>query len=136
MAKRKKGVFQKGPDERRGHGGARPGAGRKPNWFKEQCAEIFDRARALEYIEKVITDVKVKPHVTMSGETVMTTADVKEHLMAIEMLKEWAHGKSPLPLRATDGNDADVGGVILLPVQAAGRAGVVIDGRNHPSKSQ
>lgn len=38
--------FKPGPDPRRGKGGARPGAGRKPSWFKELCEEEMQKNKA------------------------------------------------------------------------------------------
>lgn len=48
-------TFNKGPDERRGKGGARAGAGRPPNWFRALAREKLDKLNMIENLGKIGT---------------------------------------------------------------------------------
>jgi hypothetical protein len=73
-----------------GRGGHREGAGRKPDWFKQKCADLFEKHKLAEYVAKV-----------GSGEE--PDADVKDRLKACDMLKDWGIGKTdqPITIRAS-----------------------------------
>lgn len=119
--------FKKGEDDRRAHGGAREGAGRKPNWFKQRCREIIEESDGLQFMGDVLSGKDRKPFVTMSGEKGFGPCSPFERMAAMEKLKEWGYGKTPLPLRATD-EEGKPQGLIILPAQNMGRAGVVVNG--------
>lgn len=68
-----------------GHGGARPGAGRKPEWFGVQCREIFEKHEILGFIAGVAVGAEKK-------------AMIRDRLRAAEMLKDWGYGKVTKPI--------------------------------------
>ena len=124
--------FKRGYDPRRGPGGFRAGAGRKPDWLKMACRRVMeeggDDLGRIAFLAAVVRGEKVKPVSTMQG-IVMSECGPREKMEALDRLKEWGYGKTPLPIRATDEDGKTVGGVIILPAQSAGRAGIVVDGR-------
>jgi hypothetical protein len=83
-----------------GKGGKRPGAGRPPEWLRDKCREIIDRQELIDFVGNVAAGLPFK---AMIGSTEMkVSADVKERLKAVEMLKEWGFGKAAQPLTGAD----------------------------------
>lgn len=114
------------PGHKQAPGGAREGAGRKPDWFKERCRQILEETKALDFLASVIRGDEIKPHISMTGDVALVPPDLEDRMKAIDRIKEWGHGKTPLPVRATDEDGEDIGGVILLPVQSSGKAGTIL----------
>ncbi len=82
--------YKRGDGVRRGKGGTRPGAGRKPEWFGVQCREIFEKREILDFIAGVAVGTEEK-------------AMIRDRLRAAEMLKEWGYGRSTLPVAVNEG---------------------------------
>ncbi len=124
MARPRGNPFPEGNKE--AHGGARPGAGRKPNWLKEKCQKLFEETKVLDFLAQILRHEEVKPHVDMFGKTHMVKPALADWFEAVDRVKDWGFGKTPLPVRATDEDGEDVGGVIFLPVQSSGKAGTIL----------
>lgn len=85
-------------------GGARPGAGRPPNWYRDICAELLEKNKLFEYRAKVAMGEKVEVSLTagkdgVKSEAVEPKADTR--LQAIRDLEYTAFGKPPQALQVT-----------------------------------
>ncbi len=84
-----------------GTGGARKGAGRKPEWFSNRCKDLFEKGKLLDFVKDVAKGIEHEQKVTSgpSGpEITETKPQIKDRLRATEMLKEWGYGKSVQPI--------------------------------------
>jgi hypothetical protein len=87
-------------------GGARPGAGRKTNAFKDKAARILDRAKGLEYLGRVLegkefVEKEVLPKGAPAPIQVKEFPDHTARMMAFDRLKGTAHGKDRQEIELT-----------------------------------
>lgn len=71
------------------------GGGRKPDWFKNRCDEIFRDEELLEFVAAVAkgnTFAQLHP-----AGVIDAPPTIKNRLEAVQMLKEWAYGKDDTP---------------------------------------
>lgn len=97
-------ALKKGYDPNRAKGGARKNAGRHPDWLKEKCQKIIERAKLVEFLESVATG---KMFTQPGGEdTIVAPAPIRERIKATEILFDRCYGKVPQPTEIT-GKDGD-----------------------------
>lgn len=82
--------FKKG--DKFGHGGARPGSGRPPNWFKERCKELGYTIDTPELWAKVAQGIQIHKDLPLK------MSDVIE---ASKLLTEYGEGKAFQPSEVT-----------------------------------
>src|SRR3990167_4054330 len=111
-----------------GHGGKRPGAGRKSDYFREKCRDMLRSKDALKFIDEVVRGVKIEPHVSDGG-VVYTEPGVMARTKMLEFLRETGEGKPASVLDMGDGDHVFLG-VIRIPQKDLGKAGKVEDGKN------
>lgn len=75
------------------HGGARPGAGRKPGWLADKCQEVIDKHKLYDWLGSVAAGLETEERITKDG-VVRVGACVHDRLKALEMLMDRAHGKA------------------------------------------
>lgn len=99
------GTFKKG---QQGLGGKRDGAGRPPDWLQDKCKSLLDKHKLIDFVAGVASGEEVERSVTQFGKVFYHVAGVKERLRAVEMLKDWAYGKSPqnVSLQASESLEA------------------------------
>lgn len=85
--------FKKG--HKLGHGGARLGAGAKPDWFKARCREMASSPRFLDWAQDVLDGKEVSVRITGEGGIVMTPPTVGERMLVWEKVKDTGFGKPP-----------------------------------------
>ena len=78
-------MFKKG--NKYAKGGARSGAGRPRNEFRELCKKAFDEVEALALVKSIIVG---KKYPSALGDM---PAKPETRLEAVKTLKEWGHGK-------------------------------------------
>lgn len=91
--------YGKGSTQKKGRGGARPGSGSKPNWYKDLCSELFKRHHLTEFVADVaagkpVEDI-VRYHFDMRKKKYRTIvqrvrADAKVRLEAVRDLRDGA----------------------------------------------
>lgn len=98
-------------------GGKRQGAGRTPDWLKEKCKSLLDKKRLIDFVGDVAAGEPVQAYFGSKDadgrqhKTEATvSADVKERLRAVEMLKEWGFGKSSQPIE----HSGDIGSKLFI----------------------
>jgi hypothetical protein len=74
------------------HGGFREGAGRKPEWFKNKCAQLASSRAFFSFAIKVFKGQNVEPRVTRTG-IIYTEASVGDKVYLWEKLSAYAYGK-------------------------------------------
>lgn len=89
--------FKKGDPRCNREGGARPGAGRPPNWFKERCKALVDRKETLDFLQSVLDGGAVQPRF-VDGEMVLGTADVNDRIKVFVELAQFAGYKKSTEL--------------------------------------
>ena len=63
-------LFQ--PGHKFAKGGKRPGAGRPPNWFREQCRDALERSGLVGRMEEIATgNAKIKNVIVVNGKKVI-----------------------------------------------------------------
>lgn len=81
------------------HGGKREGAGRKPDWLRDQCKKLVDRHQLLEFLANVAAGIETQQVVVKSGphnsDIEEIPCDTKDRLHAVEMLLDRGYGKAP-----------------------------------------
>lgn len=75
------------------HGGAREGAGRKPDWFREKCATLASSPKFFEFAEKVFNGDLVEPKITKEGRGIYMEASVSSKIYLWEKLAAYGFGK-------------------------------------------
>lgn len=85
-------------------GGARDGAGRPPDWLKEEILKIGDPLEIIRFYHRVATGEDLEQVVTDSGESVSVPASVKDRLRAAELFLDRAIGKVPQGMEVTGAN--------------------------------
>lgn len=92
---------QSGNPVGREKGGKSPGSGRFPDQFKAKCQQVLARGnwKILDFLEDVAMGEPFveKISIVSTGALVEKTihsAEIKDRLKAIEMLKDWSVGKS------------------------------------------
>lgn len=81
------------------NGGARKGAGRKPEWLKEKCQKLLEDNKLYEFL----SDVAKGETFTMPGGedgTILSPAPIRDRLKAVEIIMDRAFGKSIQPVDA------------------------------------
>lgn len=113
--------FEKGPDARRGKGGKRSHAGRKPDLFKAKCAELACSAKFFEFAKDVFANKDVEPRLTKDGDVITMPASVEAKTYLWDKLAEWGFGKA-LKVQALDkdGNPAAGGAYSIVVVEKSG----------------
>src|ERR1051326_6542083 len=109
--------FKPGPDDRRGKGGARPGAGRKPDAFKAKLREIAGSPKALKFLKDAIEGERVDARM-VEGAWIWAPASAGTRAQIWESVHDRGFGKpvSLLEMQDQDGNVAPARA--LLPGQA------------------
>lgn len=79
-------AFQKG--NKHGKGGAKPGAGRPSNEFRELCAQALDEVKGIDFVKAVVAGVKFESPFGKSE------AKPETRLEAVKWLADRAHGKA------------------------------------------
>jgi hypothetical protein len=74
-------------------GGARKGAGRKPDWFKAECARILDQHKLLEFMGRVASGQETETHIDAMRNVHEIPAKMSDRIKAVEFLADRAHGK-------------------------------------------
>lgn len=97
-------------------GGARKGAGRKPDWLRSECARIIDQHKLLEFVGRVASGDETETHVTKDGDVVDVAPRISDRLKAVEFLTDRAHGK---PMQAVEVAGKD-GGPISWVIKVQG----------------
>lgn len=82
------------PPKTRPHGGKRDGAGRPPDWLKQQCQKIVDRSKLLDLLDRIANGEESESHVTKDGDVVEIPMSGMVRLKATEMLLDRAYGKT------------------------------------------
>ena len=75
-------------------GGARPGAGRPSDWFREQAQKALEEAKGLEFMRDVASGVEFPQLATSEGEVINLPPPLKERRAAVEWLADRAHGRA------------------------------------------
>lgn len=119
-----KASFQNGPDDRRGKGGYRKGAGRKPDWFKRKMEEIAGNGEAIKFLRDMVSG-KIKDFVVHGADGRLIEVPVT----AVHRLKAWAEaadrgfGKAAQALAISNPDGSKL--VLEVPVRSQGEAGQV-----------
>lgn len=92
-------AFEKG--HKLAPGGARPGAGRTPDWLKARCQEIVDKVKVIEFLGSVVAGEDVEQAVGDQGEVIRVPASVRDKIKASEILLDRAYGKVGQPVDIT-----------------------------------
>ena len=86
-------------------GGARPGAGRPPNEFREWLGDLIHSPKARKRFEKILNDEQdAETLVTSEGVEVPTRAKGVTYLQAYELGLAYEKGKPNQPLSNPDGS--------------------------------
>lgn len=101
-----------GPGNKFGKGGAKPGAGRTPEWLAQKCQKIIEKHKLIDFLGElasgkytevvIVNDKKTKMRRSASGEV---------RLKALAMLTDRGFGKAP--------ENLTVAGVLNLHVTVA-----------------
>lgn len=75
------------------NGGYRKGAGRKPDWYKAECARILDQHKLLEFIGRVAAGEEPEQHLDKEGVIYELRPKISDRIKAVEFLADRAHGK-------------------------------------------
>lgn len=78
-----------------------PGSGRTPDWLKQKCQEIVDRAKVVEFLADVVNGSDVEQAVGGEGEVIRVPAAVRDRIKAAEILLDRGYGKPGQPLDVT-----------------------------------
>ena len=90
--------FKKGEN-----GGARGGAQRRSgppmNWLRDECQKFLRKDKLLEFLVEVASGEPVEKVKLPGGQITQTkiSAEIKDRLRAIEMIKDWGFGKAVQP---------------------------------------
>lgn len=103
--------FNSGKDQRRAQGGAREGAGRPSNEFRELCAEALKDVQGIDFVKSLVAGVK------FDGPFGMSPAKPETRFEAVKWLAERAYGKAVQPVSGEDG------GPITIKVVSYGNNG-------------
>lgn len=102
MKTRKPGTFEKGNRASVGN----KGGGRPADWFKAKCLAILEKPEVLGFLSDCATGKDIDQRINDNGECLKVPASVKDRQHAIEMLKDWAIGKTPQAVELT-GKDGE-----------------------------
>ena len=72
-------------------------SGRKPEWFREACADIINKEKLIDFVGRVAAGREVEERL-IKGETggheiVTVSVCIQDRLAAFKMLAEWGVGK-------------------------------------------
>ena len=84
--------------------------GRKPNWFREKCADIIVEENMLDFVKRVAKGDESEERMTKYGGIVQVKASIDSRMGAVKFLAEYAVGK---PVQAVTGPD---GGPLTVTV--------------------
>lgn len=93
-------------------GGFRKNAGRKPDWFKAECARIMDKHKLLEFMGRVAAGEETELHFDAMRNVHEIPAKMSDRIKAVEFLADRAHGK---PAQAVELGGKD-GGPLTVTV--------------------
>ena len=86
-------------------GGARAGSGRKPDEFKQWCADLLENKKTRKFIEDLVTGQPIEEKVLdgPDGEPqkILVSAPAAARQKAIEFVASYALGKPPQALEVT-----------------------------------
>lgn len=105
------------PGNKAGSGGARAGAGRKPEWLTAKCKAIVEDKRLIDFLADVASGKKVDVHVTGTGLVVKVPASIKDRREALNTLLERGYGKPAQELV----HSGEVSGRFVLVCPEAGK---------------
>lgn len=100
--------FQKG--HKFAKGGARPGSGRKPSWFKELCQDKMRKHKLIEIAVNIAIGKPEDEFITDQGECIPHRAKANVRLEAIKFITEHGVGK---PNQAIE-HSGNTGGVNIF----------------------
>lgn len=81
---------------KRANGGYRPGAGRKPDWFKAECRKLATSKKTLAFLKSVVEGDPVEEKKVFEGQeavTVLVSASVDARIRAWNSLMDRGFGK-------------------------------------------
>lgn len=106
-------------------GGARIGAGRKPDKFKKWLKNLVNDPKSQARLKKILQDAEdADEKITDQGVCVPTRAKADTYLRALELAWQYDRGKPVSVLETPDGSVvAPV--VVVLPAQTKGKVGQV-----------
>ena len=104
-----------------GKGGARPGAGRKPDWFKKKCQQLATSPKAIRFLQAMINGDPIEEKMQMGPAKdpvkIMVSASPESRVKAWATVCERGFGKAPQDVKV-GGEIVHKHGVILLPANA------------------
>lgn len=83
--------FEKG--NKLAKGGARPGAGRKPDWFKEEMQKLATTDKAVKFLKDCIEGEDVDEFITDQGECIPHRAKADTRIRAWEAVADRGFGR-------------------------------------------
>jgi hypothetical protein len=92
-------------------GGAREGAGRHPDWFREQCRIALSDAKGVEFARDVLAGKEFPQLATGEGEVIPLPPALKDRLKALEWLTDRGYGKANQTMEVTGANGDPLHGV-------------------------
>lgn len=92
-------------------GGKREGAGRPPDWLRQECQK--HAPNLIEFLAKVANGSDVEQAVGAEGEVISVPAAVRDRIKATEILLNRGYGMPNQPLSGPDGNELN-----LVPTDA------------------
>lgn len=93
-------------------GGRRPGAGAKPNWFKELCQDLYKKNKLAERAALIAIGADVDAFITEQGEVIPHQARANVQLDAIRYLGENGFGKPAQAVEHSGEMGIDIFGLI------------------------
>lgn len=89
------------PGNKHGKGGAKPNAGRNPDWLREKCRAIFEKEKLAEFMGDVAAGKEFPQLATSEGEVLSLPPSLKDRRAATEWLAERGFGKVAQELQHT-----------------------------------
>lgn len=104
-------------------GGYRPGAGRKPDWFKAKMRQIASRKESIEFIEGCIDGKKVD-RIVHEGKIIPAPPPANVKLAAWIEAKNTGYGKPHVNIEHTGINSIGLPELLLLAEQSRAERGL------------
>lgn len=105
-------MFKKGKgkdkDPRIAPGGARKGAGRKPDWFKEEMQRLATTVYAIQFLEDCISGKDVDEYITDQGECIPHRAKADTRIRAWEAVADRGFGRPTQQVHQTGTNGVNI----------------------------
>lgn len=113
--------FQKG--NKLAKGGSRPGAGKKPDWFKAKMREIASHPEALKFLSECSRGKNVDQAVTQFGKVIPIPAKPIVRIQAWAEAADRGYGKAIQSVQGLDKDGKPTNVCIYLPMQVVGEEG-------------